>query len=51
MDNVFDTLYQMFIVVIFCLALSMLFMLYQSYNQTFAEIKTDLYQQHTVREY
>lgn len=51
MDSVFDTLYQMFIVVIFCIALFLLFLLYESYNQIIDETKNDLYQQHTISEY
>ncbi|ROR28190.1 hypothetical protein EDD66_105129 [Mobilisporobacter senegalensis] len=50
MESVLDLIYQTFIVVIFCFALSLLLLLYNSCNQTIDETKNVLYRQHGIME-
>lgn len=48
MENVLDLMYQIFTVVIFCMAISVLILLYSNYTQVIDEAKHDLYYQHAI---
>ena len=48
MEKALDLMYQIFTLVIFCMGISLLFLLYINYSQVIDETKHDLYYQHAI---
>ena len=50
MDHAVETMYEMFSILVFCLAITLLFLFTSSFNETISETKDNIYNQHAISE-